>query len=65
MHRYRGTLCLSRSPWHALVLVVVVGVTIPFAMYAPKTTTSDEVSMDLPRGLATTTAYDRMVAEFG
>ena len=52
-------------PYNLLIIVLVLAATVPFAIHSLNYTTSDAISLDLPRGSVVTEAYVSMCTEFG
>eukprot|EP01065_Artemidia_motanka_P016027 TRINITY_DN1975_c0_g4_i1.p1 TRINITY_DN1975_c0_g4~~TRINITY_DN1975_c0_g4_i1.p1 ORF type:complete len:1047 (+),score=424.53 TRINITY_DN1975_c0_g4_i1:90-3230(+) len=54
-----------RFPWNWVLILVIVGLTVPFDMYAFNNAHTDAMDLFLPRGASVTAAYNDMSERFG
>jgi len=62
---YKFAKIITTTPVNILVILLVVGFTIYFDLYAVGGKTTDSIILDLPRGSPTTDAYTQIAKEFG
>eukprot|EP01104_Vermistella_antarctica_P020541 TRINITY_DN8827_c0_g1_i1.p1 TRINITY_DN8827_c0_g1~~TRINITY_DN8827_c0_g1_i1.p1 ORF type:complete len:933 (-),score=199.36 TRINITY_DN8827_c0_g1_i1:20-2818(-) len=62
---YRSGRKMMKYPWNIVIIVVAIGLTIPFNLYAINYPKTDAMSYALPRGVSVTDAYLKMGDDFG